>query len=105
DLITKNDTIFLLAVNTIGSSLRVFSLGTSILNTPQLIQSYTFPGITNSNSLDVMSHCGEYYGIVSSNSDGKIGVLSFGSHFYQPPTFQLVNYSGSFAQPTKVFLT
>ena len=79
-----------LLTNTGNGTLTVVNFGNSVTNsiTPDnVLTTPVFPGNGNRIiSTSVMRECGKWYGITSSESNGKIYRLSFGSQLFSLPT-------------------
>lgn len=104
ELVVKSDTIFVVAVNRVSSQLRILSFGNSILNAPTLYATHPLPGFATPQSIDIKFHCGNYYAVMSSESDTKIGLLQFGGSLSNLVSLQQLNTTATFPLPMKVFL-
>lgn len=104
DLIERNDSLFLFIANKTGSSIKVYSLGTSVLNSPVLLITHLMTGFSSIQGLDIKYDCGSYYAILNSINDAKIGILDFGTSFLNSPVVATLNNSLSFTLPMKSYL-
>jgi PKD repeat protein len=104
DLIVKNDSIFLVVINRVSSELKVLSFGTSVMNTPTLYATHSLPGFATPQSVDITHQCGKYFGLITSLTDAKVGVLKFGNDLSELISVEALNTGASFPLPMKVFL-
>lgn len=104
DIVVENDTVYLLVANKTGSSIKVYSCGSSVLNTPILLATHAMTGFSSIQGLDVKYDCGSYYAIINSINDAKIGVLNFGSSFLNTPVISQLSTTSTMTLPMKSYL-
>ncbi len=104
DLVVENDTVYLLVANKTGSSIKVYSCGASVLNTPILKATHLMTGFSSIQGLDIKYDCGSYYALINSINDAKVGMLSFGSSFLNTPAVEQLSTTSTLTLPMKSYL-